>query len=238
MKKQTLLIVMVLLAGLLLSNCSKSYDEYLVLGADLKQAENYTEALASFEKAIAKAETSEQRIKANIVAGDLAGKNLHDYEKANQFYTATLADISEYSSGDLRDMAKQALGAQANKAAVAMYQSWFKRFPTAPNLLEVKYEYAEVFHKNIRDLKNAIIAYSDIVDTHPDSEQAPKALFSVGYIYANELGDDENASIFYSKFLSTYPDHEMAPSVEFELKYLGKSLEEIPELQHLLSKTS
>jgi len=54
----------------------------------------------------------------------------------------------------------------------------------------------------------------------------------------NELGENDAAAKYYSKFIEEYPDHEMAPSVEFELKYLGKSLEEIPELQHLLSKTS
>ena len=95
-----------------------------------------------------------------------------------------------------------------------------------------------MYHKNIRDLKNAIITYDEVVNDYPDSEQAPKALFSIGYIYANELGDNDSATTYYSQFLEKYPDHEMAPSVEFELKYLGKSLEEIPELQHLLSKTS
>ncbi len=237
-KKINLLLPMVLISGLLLSNCSKSYDEYLNLGNSSKSSEAYVEALEMYQKAIDKAETAEQRINANIMAGNLAGKNLHDYDKADAFYRAALKDASDYSPGDLRDLAKQALAAQANKAAVEMYELWISNNKDNADLLDVKYEYAEVFHKNIRDLKNAIKAYGDIVDNHPDSEQAPKALFSMGYIYANELAENENASKYYSKFLATYPDHEMAPSVEFELKYLGKSLEEIPELQHLLSKTS
>ena len=140
--------------------------------------------------------------------------------------------------GDLRDLAKQALAAQANKAAVKTYETIFNRYPDAEDMVSLKYEYAEVFHKNVRDLRGAIEAYEKIVSDYPDTEQAPKALFSIGYIYANELDEKDNAKTYYSKFLSAYPDHEMAPSVQFELKYLGKSLEEIPELQHLLSKTS
>ena len=105
-----------------------------------------------------------------------------------------------------------------------MYLLWLEKYSDESDAVMVKYEFAEVYHKNVLNLKKAIEVYGEIVDQYPDSEQAPKALFSIGYIYANELGENE--------------PHEMAPSVEFELKYLGKSLEEIPELQHLLSKTS
>ena len=233
-----LMLPMMMFTVLLLSNCGKNYEQYMTSASELKSAKEYDEALQSYDKAITKAETPQQRIASNIAAGNLAGQSIKDFDKANAYYTATLADVQDYSAGDLRDLAKQALAAQANKAAIAMYQLWFEKFPEDPALLDVKYEYAEVYHKNIRDLRNAITAYADIVDSHPESEQAPKALFSIGYIYANELGENENAREYYTKFLASYPNHEMAPSVEFELKYLGKSLEEIPELQHLLTKTS
>jgi TolA-binding protein len=236
MKKGLLLGVVII--GLLLSSCSKNYDEYLNQATELKKAANYEEALAALDNAVKKAETAPQRVAANIKAGDLASNKLKDLELADQYYQATLADITSYSAGDLRDLAKQALTAQANKAAVSMYQLWFENFPDSPDLISMKYEFAEVYHKNIRDLKNAIVIYEEVVTNYPDSEQAPKALFSIGYIYANELGDNNSAEKYYSQFIEKYPDHEMAPSVEFELKYLGKTLEEIPELQHLLSKTS
>jgi len=164
--------------------------------------------------------------------------HLKDLEKADGFYLATLTDVTEYSAGDLRDLAKQALAAQANTAAVKMYTLWLENFSDASDAVLVKYEFAEVYHKNVLDLRKAIQVYDEIVAEYPETEQAPKALFSIGYIYANELGENEPATQYYSKFIESYPDHEMAPSVEFELKYLGKSLEEIPELQHLLSKTS
>ncbi len=236
MKK--LLLPGIIILGLLFNSCSKSYDEYLSMADDFQSAKSYEPALTTIDKAIAKAETGEQRIAANIKAGNLASQYMKDLEKADLYYQATLEDVAEYSAGDLRDLAKQALAAQANKAAVKMYQLWFKKFPEADNMVEMRYEFAEVYHKNIRDLNNAIMTYSTIVSEYPASEQAPKALFSIGYIYANELGENDSAAKYYSQFIEKYPDHEMAPSVEFELKYLGKSLEEIPELQHLLTKTS
>ncbi|MEA3285840.1 MAG: tetratricopeptide repeat protein [Candidatus Marinimicrobia bacterium] len=236
MQKVSLLGVVII--GLLLSSCSKNYDEYLSQAAELQNTDNYTQALESLDNAVKKAETADQRVSANIKAGNLAANYLKDIDLADKYYQATLDDVTNYSAGDLRDLAKQALAAQANKAAVKMYQLWFEKYPDHSDIIGVKYEFAEVYHKNIRDLKNAIISYEEVVSSYPDSEQAPKALFSIGYIFANELGDNDSAKKYYSDFLEKYPDHEMAPSVEFELKYLGKTLEEIPELQHLLSKTS
>ena len=236
MKKIVILGIIIL--SMLVISCGKSYDEYLTQGSELQNSKDYESSLESYVNAINKAETGDQRIAANIEAGNLAAKYLKNIEKADEFYMATLADILEYSPGDLRDLAKQALAVQANKSAVKMYMLWLDKYSDASDAVVVKYEFAEVYHKNVLDLKKAIAVYSEIVDQYPDSEQAPKALFSIGYIYANELGENEPATKYYSKFIESYPNHEMAPSVEFELKYLGKSLEEIPELQHLLSKTS
>ena len=231
-------ILGVIFIGILLNSCGKSYDEYLEQGHAYQSDKNYELSLVSLDNAIKKAETGKQRIAANILAGNLSAKYLKDFEKAEQYFQATLADVGDYSAADLHDLAKQALAAQANKAAVNMYTLWFTNFSDATNLVAMKYEFAEVYHKNILDLKKAISVYGEIVDTFPESEQAPKALFSIGYIYANELGENDAAVEYYSKFIQKYPNHEMAPSVEFELKYIGKSLEEIPELQHLLTKTS
>ncbi len=233
-----LLIPGVIIIGLMISSCGKSYDDSMKQGAELQTDKEYTLALENYDNAILKAETGAQRIAANIEAGNLASKDLRNMTLTNAYYQATLADLVDYSDGDLLDMAKQALNAQANAASVNMYKLWIEKYSNLDHAVNIRYELAEVYHKNLRDLRNAIITYEGISDDYPGSEQAPKALFSIGYIYANELGENDPAVKYYSLFLEKYPDHEMSPSVEFELKYLGKSLEEIPELQHLLNKTS
>ena len=49
------------------------------------------------------------------------------------------------------------------------------------------------------------------------------------------MNDSNNAKVEYQKFLEIFPKHELAPSVKFEIQYLGKSIEEIPALQHITS---
>ena len=57
----------------------------------------------------------------------------------------------------------------------------------------------------------------------------------IGYIYANVLDDSENAQVEYNLFLQKYPDHELTPSVKFELDFLGKDINDIPQLKHITS---
>jgi hypothetical protein len=45
--------------------------------------------------------------------------------------------------------------------------------------------------------------------------------------------DTTKAREAYTKFLEKYPNHELVSSVEWELKYLGKDINEIPELMDL-----
>jgi len=236
MKKS--LIPLSILTVLVLISCSKSYEASMASATELIKSEQYEEALALYDNAVKKAETASQRILANIEAGNLSSKHLRNMVKADAYYQATIADVGDYSANDLYDLIQQALVAQANQAAVNMYDLWLERYADHKNVITMKYELAEVYHKNLRNLRKAIETYTAIYTDYPDTEQGPKALFSIGYIYANELAENEPAIEYYSLFLEKYPDHEMAPSVEFELKYLGKSLEEIPELQHLLQKTS
>lgn len=235
--KRTLIPGLIIVA-LLVSSCGKSYEDSMSSAADLIKSEEYSEALELYDNAVNKAETASQRILANIEAGNLSSRYLRDMEKTEAYFKATIADIGDYSQNDLHDLAQQALTAQANAAAVEMYNLMLKNFASSPDIILLKYELAEVYHKNMRNLRQAIETYTEIYQAYPDTEQGPKALFSIGYIYANELAENESAVEFYTLFLEKYPNHEMAPSVDFELKYLGKSLEEIPELQHLLQKTS
>ena len=58
----------------------------------------------------------------------------------------------------------------------------------------------------------------------------------IGYNYANNLNDLKSAEIEYKIFLEKFQTHELAISVKFELENLGKSIDEIPALKHILGK--
>jgi len=55
----------------------------------------------------------------------------------------------------------------------------------------------------------------------------------IGYIYANDLNDYDKAKASYEKFIELYPDHMLVPSAQWEIENLGKSLDEIPQLQSI-----
>ena len=101
MKK--LVILGIIVMSMLVISCGKSYDEYLAQGSELQDSKDYEASLESIQKAINKAETAEQRIAANIEAANLSAKYLKDLDRADAYFMATLADINDYSAGDLRD---------------------------------------------------------------------------------------------------------------------------------------
>lgn len=61
----------------------------------------------------------------------------------------------------------------------------------------------------------------------PNHDLAGKALFMEAYTYSEYLKDYTNAKIAYESFLEKFPNSELKESVEFELKNLGKTPEEI-----------
>ena len=90
----------------------------------------------------------------------------------------------------------------------------------------------------MNDLKKhseAIHHYRSVVDNFPETREEPHAQFMIGYIYANVLDDSENARVEYNSFLQKYPDHELTPSVKFELDFIGKDINDIPQLKHITS---
>ena len=88
---------------------------------------------------------------------------------------------------------------------------------------------------DLRDFPRAIQEYRKVIENHKGSEQEPHALFMIGYLYAQILNDYKKAETEYRLFLDQFPNHELSPSVKFELKYLGKSVEDIPALKHIKS---
>ncbi len=98
---------------------------------------------------------------------------------------------------------------------------------------DAQYMIAEIYYRDMGDFSKAIEEYGIIQANFPEAKQVPFSLFMQGFIYANALSDFEQARVHYKEFLEKYADHELATSVTFELKYLGKDIQEIPELKHL-----
>jgi TolA-binding protein len=111
------------------------------------------------------------------------------------------------------------------------YRKIVKYYPQDTLAVNALFEIANVYKNNIGSRDSAIAVYERIAYDYSASEKAPNAMFMIGYIYANEMQDYESAREGYQKFIDTYPNHILATSAKWELDHLGKSLDEIPQLQ-------
>ncbi len=76
---------------------------------------------------------------------------------------------------------------------------------------------------------DAIEEFDFIYNTYPESEYAPKALYSIGWIYENEFADFEGASQFYDSLKAKYPKTEYVREMDSRLKFYHKELKVIQD---------
>ncbi len=91
---------------------------------------------------------------------------------------------------------------------------------------------AEKYYQD-RKLVEALEAFKTHVQNCPESEQASRCAFMIGFIYANDLQDTLKAREAYQEFLSKYPtaDEGLRASAEWELQHLGSDISEVDFLQ-------
>ena len=90
--------------------------------------------------------------------------------------------------------------------------------------LMVKKDPKELFDEaqNSKDARQALSLYQTIVDQYPDSENAYKAQFMVGFVYSEQLNDKEKAKEAFQKVLDNYPKSELAESAKWMLDNMEK----------------
>lgn len=108
-----------------------------------------------------------------------------------------------------------------------------KRGPTQDELFEKAKKSQEK-----SNFPAAIRAYQEIVKRFPKSAQAPQCQFMVGYLYANHLKNMEQARAAYQTFIRSYPEHELVKDAQWELDNLGKDVNQIEELNKILTRST
>jgi TolA-binding protein len=118
--------------------------------------------------------------------------------------------------------------------AVKIFEKLVKKYPKSPLAVESLQHLANIYAYGLQDFGKAISAYERMIPLavhSPDSTKiAAQGQFMIGYVYNNSLQDTAKARAAYTAFLAKYPKHELAESVRWELKYLGKNINDIPEL--------
>jgi tetratricopeptide (TPR) repeat protein len=121
---------------------------------------------------------------------------------------------------------------------IKQYEKLVKYYPDDSLAVSALFTIADIYKNNLNNPKKAIKVYAKIINKYKGTEWAPKASFMIGYTYANDIKDLKRAEKFYKSFIKKYPTNILVPSAEWELKNLGKSLEEIPELQVITQSDS
>lgn len=122
--------------------------------------------------------------------------------------------------------------------ALQTYNQLVKSYPKDSLAVAALFATAEIYKNNLHSTDKAVKVYHRILRKYRRDQRSPHALFMLGYTYANDLKDLKKAEKYYRRFIEKYPDHVLRPSAEWELKYLGKNIDEIPELQSLIKDTT
>ncbi|MBN1893468.1 tetratricopeptide repeat protein [bacterium] len=128
---------------------------------------------------------------------------------------------------------KQMESEQKFTEAIASYDKLIGKFPTSPLVPEAIYQKALVHANALQEYDIAVSGLMSVLEKYPENRVASRSQFMIGFIYANSVGDTAKAGEAYRTFLKKYPNDELKPSVEWELKYLGKDIDDIPELTTL-----
>ena len=114
--------------------------------------------------------------------------------------------------------------------AVAILVVGCKKGPTQEQLFDEAKKYQEQ-----SNFGAAIDSYQEIVKRFPRSPQAPQCQFMIGYLYANHMKNMDMAKNAYATFIRNYPEHELVKDAQWELDHLGKDVNEIEELNKVLT---
>ena len=137
------------------------------------------------------------------------------------------------SAEDLYSEAEKKRNNGEPKLALSFLEKVVNKYTDHELAPKAQYLIGEIYYRDLGDFSKAIEEYDKIQINYPNAKQVPFSLFMQGFIYANMLSDFKQARNHYKDFLDLYNNHELAQSVKFELKYLGKDVKDIPELQHL-----
>ena len=80
-----------------------------------------------------------------------------------------------------------------------------KIFPQDNRTPEVVLTIATVYQRQ-KNFKEAISTFERVIEKYPESQEAYKSKFLLGYLYYDELNDSDNARKLLEDFIKTYPD--------------------------------
>ena len=97
----------------------------------------------------------------------------------------------------------------------------------SPESLKIKSYFllAQTFY-DLKNYKEAIELYQNILDAPLDNPIRKKTLFMIAYIYYNDLDMYTHSVKYYNIFKEEYPEDELIPAVDYELEQINDIIKE------------
>ena len=213
------------------SNEAHIASAFFMSGACLYAQNNYADAIASYEQAIARAKADatqaqreeSQRNALQIIQDatfriGLSSINIGHYDAAISSFTQLLE--GDTHGIDYYDQVYYWLGEayfnqQDYSRAIDAYQQVLHTFPDSPVSLEAQYGIAWAYYEE-QQWGKAAEAFVKVYQAHPTGELAAEALFQAGENYLN-LEDYSNAEAFYQRILQEFPSDDLAYKAQLRL---------------------
>ena len=87
----------------------------------------------------------------------------------------------------------------------------------------------KIYERELRDDEQAIAAYHQLIEAHPQSPWAAEALYRIGVVYAEHLNDTEKAIESYQTLIADYPSSSQTMMAHFQLGEMYRTLDQYDE---------
>ena len=100
-----------------------------------------------------------------------------------------------------------------------------KKYSDDPRAPEVVLAHAMALQGEKR-YDEAIGTYTRLMDTYPQSPEAYKGMFLLGYMYYEDMKDNTRALEIFNSFIKAYPDSDLVMSAKVLVENIGLPVEE------------
>ena len=107
-----------------------------------------------------------------------------------------------------------------------------KKFPKDTRAPEVILALATGFQTR-KNFEKAEDAFKRLIEKFPDSPEAYKGMFILGYMYFDDMKNKEKAKEILNKFITMYPDSGLTVSARIIVENIGLPLEKWPIVRNI-----
>jgi len=162
-----------------------------LLGDEREAVLEYDEIATNFAKRVESAE-------AYYHLGEIAQNQMDDLGVAKDMYLLA----SKEQRGD--KWRAQALEKVSDITKFETYRAALTS-DSSESVVTNRFLLAEMYRTDLDRPDSALAEYTTIVDQHPASDVAPRALLAIGWLYENHYRDTAKAYVYYERVVNEYP---------------------------------